>query len=343
MKTKSASPRLFIRWIILLIFTCSISIIFHHCNNEEITDKPLVSTNEITFTQTSAIVGGEVTGNGGSPVTDYGIYWGTSANPESTGTKLSIGSGTGSFSISLTGLSTSTLYYIKAYAVNDAGEAFGSEVSFTTLDKGTGTLADIEGNTYSTVIIGTQEWMAENLKTTMYNDNTPIPLVTDATVWSNLTTPAYSWYDNDEATYGPSLGVLYNWYGIATDKLCPTDWHVPTDEEWKILEIYLGMSRSDADLISWRGTDQGTKLKTTSGWHDHGNGTDDFGFAALPSGYRDSKLGTFNSYERSGWWWSSSTDFVGAWSRALGKDRNGSIGRQNLYLRYGFSVRCLMD
>ena len=99
---------------------------------------------------------------------------------------------------------------------------------------------DIDGNNYLTVTIGTQIWMAENLRTTKYNDGTAIPLVTDNTTWANLTTPAYCWYNNDAKTNGSTYGALYNWYSVNTKKLCPTGWHVPNDTEWTTLTTYLG-------------------------------------------------------------------------------------------------------
>ena len=104
----------------------------------------------------------------------------------------------------------------------------------------TGTMTDIEGNVYPTVIIGKQEWMAANLKTTTYNDGTPIPQVTDASAWSSiLLGGAYSWYDNDLANK-EVYGALYNWSTVETGKLCPTGWDVPVSENWGALTDYLG-------------------------------------------------------------------------------------------------------
>jgi hypothetical protein len=94
------------------------------------------------------------------------------------------------------------------------------------------TVKDIDGNVYNTVIIGIQVWTKENLKTTKYNDGSPIPNVTDDTQWENLTTGAYSWHNNDAANYKNPYGGLYNWYAVETGKLCPTGWHVPTEDEW---------------------------------------------------------------------------------------------------------------
>lgn len=101
------------------------------------------------------------------------------------------------------------------------------------------TVTDIDGNTYKAVTIGSQTWMAENLKTTKYNDGTSVPLITDFTEWFGLNTPAYCWYDNSEANNKETFGALYNWYAVETGKLCPTGWHVPSDDDWQTLVLYI--------------------------------------------------------------------------------------------------------
>jgi uncharacterized protein (TIGR02145 family) len=206
-------------------------------------------------------------------------------------------------------------------------------------------ITDIDGNTYNTVWIGGQNWMAENLKTTKYSDGTDIPNVTDNTEWENLSNGAYAWYDNDKATYGDTYGALYNWYAVETDKLCPAGWHVPTDEEWKKLEMYLGMSQAEADDTGWRGTDEGSKLKEsgTTHWSDPNEGaTNESGFTALPGGHRGND-GGFSNVGDYGFWWSATeygTD--GAWHRGMCCDSSG-VGRGGGNKEFGFSVRCLWD
>jgi uncharacterized protein (TIGR02145 family) len=152
-----------------------------------------------------------------------------------------------------------------------------------------------DGMTYKIVRIGSQIWMAENLKAIKYNDGKPIPFVKDATVWKNLTTPAYCWYDNDEATYNNPYGALYNWYIVNTGNLCPVGWHIPTESEWKKLELYLGMTQVQVDSAGDRGT-IADKLKETGITHwnytstywnsSNTNATNESGFTALPGGYR---------------------------------------------------------
>ena len=157
----------------------------------------------------------------------------------------------------------------------------------------------MDGYDYAVVEIGDQCWFAENLRTTVYADGSAIPEETDNTAWLGLSTGARCDYDNDASNVA-TYGRLYNWYA-ATDaaELCPTGWHVPTDDEWTALETYFGANGHS-------GT-EGTALKATSGWSSGGNGTDDSGFSALPGGYRyGDGDGAFFLAGSSGYWWSSS-------------------------------------
>jgi uncharacterized protein (TIGR02145 family) len=210
-----------------------------------------------------------------------------------------------------------------------------------------GTISDIEGNIYRTVQIGNQTWMAENLKTTKYNDGTSIPPVTDNAAWASLTTPAYCWYNNDEATYKATYGALYNWYTINIGNLCPTGWHVPSDEDWKQLEIFLGLSQLEADKVGNCGTNEGGKLKEigTLHWYSPNTGaTNETGFTGLPGGYCDGYFGEgFEAMGFDGSWWSSTEYLTNhAWSLSLDYYRSDIL---RLYSNkpYGLSVRCLKD
>jgi uncharacterized protein (TIGR02145 family) len=191
------------------------------------------------------------------------------------------------------------------------------------------TLTDFDGNTYKTVQIGNQCWMAENLRTSKYRDGTPIPNVTGNSQWGGLTTGAWAHYDN-QAANETKYGRLYNWYAVADRRnICPVGWHVPTDAEWTVLSNQLG-------------SDPGHKMKSTSGWTDNGNGSNASGFTGLPGGGRGS-AGTFNNVGRLGNFWSSSeNDSDLAWSRYLANgDRD--LNRNSNLKRNGFSVRCLRD
>ncbi len=191
------------------------------------------------------------------------------------------------------------------------------------------TLIDIEGNTYKTVQIGDQCWMAENLRTSKYRDGTAIPKVTGNSQWGGLTRGAWAHYDN-QATNETKYGKLYNWHAVANRRnVCPVGWHVPTDAEWTVLGNHLG-------------SEPGHKMKSTSGWANNGNGSNASGFNGLPGGFRDLD-GTFYYVGRYGYFWSSSeSNSVGAWFRFLSNDLR-DLFRSFNHKRNGFSVRCLRD
>ena len=207
---------------------------------------------------------------------------------------------------------------------------------------------DFEGNIYSSVKIGDQRWMAENLRATKYNEGTDIPLVTDGTAWENLTTPGYCWYDTtgtNYATYSQdTFGFLYNWYAIDTlsngDKnVCPVDWHVPTDGEWDILRDYLDPSANGSNNTA------GGKMKEAGLVHwnsPNTSATNESGFAGLPGGFRFTD-GSFLLIGNFGDWWSSTeSDTASAWYRFLDYV-SGNVDRNNNNKGRGFSVRCLRD
>jgi uncharacterized protein (TIGR02145 family) len=206
-----------------------------------------------------------------------------------------------------------------------------------------GSMTDQDGNSYKTVEIGTQTWMAENLKTTKYSDNNSIPIVTSNSAWIHLTTPGYCWYDNNEATNKPIYGALYNWYTAKTGKLCPAGWHVPTDAELKMLEMFLGMTQVQADGASWRGAEQGTQMKNTTGWKAGENGTNISGFSALPGGFRYYADGSFLNEGTLSYWWCSdeSSPATGNYRRLDGNDAR--VFREGAIKAAGKYVRCVKD
>ena len=201
---------------------------------------------------------------------------------------------------------------------------------------------EFDGYAYSVVEIGDQCWFAENLRTTTYADGSAIPEETDNAAWTGLSTGARCDYVND-ASNALTYGRLYNWYAVNNGSgLCPSGWHVPTDGEWTALETYLGAGPIDqCTVIDACG--EGTALKSTTGWYDNGNGTDNFGFSALPGGFRfDDGNGFFDYVGYFGIWWSSSPSDGYAWSRNCG-NANPGIYRHTYLHRFGFSVRCLRD
>ncbi|HAM11581.1 MAG: hypothetical protein A2X05_15495 [Bacteroidetes bacterium GWE2_41_25] len=202
------------------------------------------------------------------------------------------------------------------------------------------TVEDIDGNIYKTVTIGTQIWMAENLKATKFNDGTEIPLAkADANEWADhtvaaSTTPAYCWLYDSASVYKDRYGAFYNGFTVIKDNLCPDGWHVPSDQDWTILITYLGGE-----------VDAGGKLKETgtANWNEPNNGaTNETGFTARAGG-SISDNGS-NWYNKSyAFWWSSTVDNEKyLWTRNI--NFNGSnIIRSYAEMQAGNSVRCIKD
>jgi uncharacterized protein (TIGR02145 family) len=208
-----------------------------------------------------------------------------------------------------------------------------------------GTVTDVEGNVYKTVKIGDQWWMAENLRVKKYRDNSDIIPLDDNDKWENDTAGAYCIRSGN---------FIYNWYVVNNKKnIVPEGWRVPSDEDWKQLERYLGMSSSDADKTSWRGTYEGEKLKINQDkindiWEEYGDvwGTNESGFSARPAEYRmfdgtsgDSK----NSSKKTvAFFWSSTVQDGEAWYRYLDY-KNKNVFRYHGPKAYGFSIRCIKN
>jgi uncharacterized protein (TIGR02145 family) len=287
------------------------------------------------ITDTSAICGGEVLSEGVATVTARGVCWSTHENPTLLDNYTNDGSGPGIFASSLTGLSPGTTYYIRAYATNMEGTAYGLQHNFFTLWDNS-TVSDIDGNVYPTVQIGEQVWMTENLKTTQLNNGKHFPLITDNAIWSNLSTSAYCWYDNNEF-YKKDYGALYNYSAVNTGMLCPLGWHIPTDEEWTTLVDNIGGSKI-----------AGGKLKEfgASHWKSPNIGaTNEFGFTALPGGNRGMS-GTFYAIGIAGFWWSSTeykefNTYYGLYRTIENSGRD--IIRDFINEETGYSVRCIKD
>jgi len=300
----------------------------------EVTGAVLTTTEVSAVTSSSAVAGGNITDDGGGNITARGVCWGTSPNP--TVNKTTDGIGAGDFTSNITGLSDGTVYYYRAYATNSTGTTYGQEFSFIT------PVTDIEGNLYETVKIGDQVWMAENLKTTKYNDDSTIPNVTENAEWIVLADDAYCWAQNNEATYKPLYGALYNWYAVETGKLCPAGWHVPTDAEFATLEISLGMTAEEAALTDFRGADEGKELKNTAGWAEGENGTNTSGFSALPAGYRAHATGIFEGLGMITYFWTQTDMGSTATYRRLDGD-NDKVLRDKTYKTAGKSIRCVKN
>jgi uncharacterized protein (TIGR02145 family) len=308
----------------------------------------LTTTIATAITQTTAVSGGNITSDGGGAISARGVCWGKSQNPTTAEGKTTDGSGTGTFTSNISGLTANTKYYYRAYARNSAGDAYGDEKSFTTdqIKK----VTDIDGNIYHYITIGNQIWMTENLKTTRYRNGDPIPTGLSDADWYGTTSGAYVIYNNDNIN-NDIFGKLYNWYAVADSRhLCPTDWHEPSDAEWTILETYL---IKNGYGFGGGGNNIAKSMAATSGWNEStlagsvGNNqasNNSSGFTALPGGFIHYK-GLFDYIGYIGFWWSSSECESGSnnsWSRYL---QNNSVDlNDNQYDKHkGLSVRCIKD
>ena len=324
-------------WICHLIVMGLVLILTNSCKKQTDQGQPPVLSTEIvlSITPTTANSGGAITSDGGATITARGVCWSTVQNPTIADTKTTDGTGSDPFESSITGLTATTTYYVKAYATNSAATSYGNELIFKTY---TGTVTDVGGNVYNTMTIGTQTWMAENLKTTKYVNGDLIGTTASATLdITGESTPKYQWiYDgiqNNLDTYGR----LYTWYAVTDSRsVCPTGWHMPSDAEWSTLINYSG------------GANAGDNLKETGTKHwvsPNTGATNKTGFTALPSGmrYNDGTNGIFKEFGSFGTWWSTTehnlTDADGFGTGSIfSLVYNGNYTKSNAY-----AVRCLAD
>ncbi len=313
---------------------------------------PTVVTNPVTSVSTDSAQGaGEVVADGNAEVTERGLCWSTSAQPTTSDTCDTAGGGLGDFTFTLTGLEPDTTYYVRAYATNSQGTAYGDAVDFHTHAGvvSCGTVTDSDGTTYETVEIGSQCWMAENLRTSTYRDGSPIANITEDAAWGSTTSGAWAYYDNDAANAEP-FGMMYNWYAVDDPRgLCPDGWRVPSDNDWKTLELTLGMSQSEVDATGHRGdatTNPGGALKSTGTeyWLEPNEGaTNTTGFSAYPGGDRNpgpDEPGFWSLGYSSYMWSSTDVSDENAWIRGLSYAQP-TIFRSTPEKRFGFSVRCV--
>ena len=323
--------------VFLFVFTA----IFSSCNKDE--NIKLTTAPMSDISGTAATGGGNITYDGGSPVKQRGIVWNTTPNPTIENNLKSNGSGTGNYTINLNGLNYNTTYFVRAYATNSEKTEYGDQVTFTTTASEVvlntnltyGSMTDQDGNTYATIEIGSQKWMAENLKTTRYSNGDSILNIPG---FSQLLHDTGAWfYYTNNSSNNSAYGKLYNWYAVSDPRnVCPNGWHVPTDTEWNELTDYLG-----GELVA------GAKMKSMAGWnpgYSYINNSNESGFSGLPGGRRSTFYNfNFGNAGSLGYWWSS-TEFSesNAWYRGLTSINNNSM-RYSTYKSDGFSVRCLKD
>jgi len=294
---------------------------------------PTVTSTAVTLNNlTTATSGGNVTNAGGGTISARGVCYGTSPAPTISGSKTSDGTGTGIFTSNLTGLTSGTTYYIRAYATNSAGTSYGSESTFSTL------IVDGDGIKYPVVTILGQVWMAQNLRTTKFNDGTVI-LTTSADITAAVA-PLYQWPVNGDAANLATYGRLYTWYvtdnaSNGNKNVCPTGWHVPTNADWELLKTHIG---GDPSLTGGRLKETGTTHWTTP----NSGATDEFGFTAVPGGYRFPN-GSFTSLGLSNYFWSSTIDDASlGWGQGLHYNDADLLQGGYTYAD-GVSIRCIKD
>lgn len=331
------------------------------------TTLPTVATNNVSIiTSTTATCGGNVSSDGGSTVIARGVCWSTSSNPTISNNHTSDGYGIGTFISTISGLSSGTTYYVRAYATNSTGTAYGNIVSFATSEPqdglpcpNTSMVTDYDGNTYNTVQIGNQCWMKENLRTRHFEDGTLIFMGSNDQSFAS-TTISYCFCPNNSSNYVSQCGYLYNWAAVmhgssssnsnpsGIQGVCPNGWHVPSDVEWTQLTNYVS---NQSNYICNSNSPNIAKALATSTWWNScaetctvGNNlssNNTTGFGAIPTG-------NYNSYTIWGFgnfceYWSSTEDnYLTSWCRQLSYD-SSEILRYGDYKTRGLSVRCLKN
>lgn len=316
---------------------------------------PVLTTKEVTeITYKTAICGGNITNDGGAAIITQGICWSIDPNPTINDNKIEDSSGSNSYTNSIENLKANTQYYIKAYATNSVGTAYGNEISFTTLIQEIikGSFTDSrDGTVYQTLTIGDQVWMADNL---CYLPNVVGPLIESNSEPLHYVY-GYDGTDINEAKATDNFktyGVLYNW-NAAIDA-CPEGWHIPTDAEWSELENYLANNGYKYDGTIGGGTGKIAKcLANTSGWVESLNegsvGNTDYpeyrnktGFSALPGGSRHVN-GIFVAIGHVGNWWSTTEETSNDAISRLMRSSFWDVEKAPHYKKFGFSVRCVKD
>jgi uncharacterized protein (TIGR02145 family) len=314
----------------LIVVACQI---FVSCKKDNGSLSTVKTLDPFSVSSTAATLGVSVESDGGSHVTECGIYIATSQNPEKSGQKFQIGSDTGTFVGQLSGLLPEVQYFVKSYAQNEKGESLGNQIEFTT----PATIKDIENNTYETVKIGDQIWMASNLKAKSYRNGDPIETTTPATAdITGESTPKYQWaYEGDEIN-AHTYGRLYTSYAVTdTRGVCPTGWHIPDDTEWTTLTTGLGGEEAAGGFLKETGTIH---------WDSPNTGATNAAlFSALPGGRREDASGIFSDLGAGGYFWSSTdVDAGNVWGRHIS---GGTIivGRISTGKSAGLAARCVKD
>jgi uncharacterized protein (TIGR02145 family) len=344
---------------ILSIWFIFLTVLSYSCKKEDAI--PSILTHPVSIiARTSAWLKGTILPGSADSVIEDGFCWSTETLPTLSDQHRITNhrDSNNDLVLYIHGLLSGTTYYVRTYAKTMNGTFYGNMVSFTTKPPtGSinfnalltyGTVSDIDGNIYKTIQIEQQVWMAENLKTTRFNDGSSIPLVEDENSWDILQTPGYCWFENNEAVFRNIYGAYYNWYTVNTGLLCPTGWHIPNEEDWKVLKISLGMTEEQADqILGVAGTTEGDKIreKGVLNWVEESReANNESGFTALPGGCRSVGSADFLWEGTDASWWSATSAGISvAWSHGVGYNDSG-IWRSDMYVKeYGQNIRCVKD
>lgn len=293
------------------------------------TTKPLFyPVTLLGITSTSITCRENMYSNGTVPILSNGFCWSNQQNPTLTDNVICSNSNSNIFTSTLSGLSEFTKYYIRPFVINDTVTFYGPEISFVT--RSLNTVTDVDGNIYNTVTIGTQLWMAENLKTKHYTNGEPIKYRSEMTLED--TSGAYYIYDRNDANI-PAYGLLYNGFAVLEARnICPAGWHIPASSEWSLLINYLGGSDIAGGKMKDTGTDHWISPNV--------NASGESGFFGLPGGYINQN-GYFEGLGSIGYWWSSTGSDILAYFR-LNND-NGGVYNWVDFRYSAYSIRCVKD
>ena len=314
-------------------------ILLFSCSKDQIS-LPSVSTTNITNIGTIiATSGGKILNDGGDPIVTSGVCWSLNQTPAITDSVTIDIADNNAFASSVSGLLPNTTYYLKAYATNSKGTAYGNEISFKTnpLSDFPNTITDIDGNEYHTVKINTQVWLVENLISTKFRNGDLIQNITNESEWSKTDKGAYCWYRNNPEEFS-DYGILYNLNAVTDNRgIAPNGWHIPSLTEYRVLIASLGGVQI-----------AGAKLKEPGTLHWESPNNTDYNlsnFNALPGGYRNYN-GGFDFVTQTGTWWSLTPSPVGttrgAWCINLG-NKVTWVGMQCYLAPTGAYIRCLRD
>lgn len=296
-------------------------------------------------------------------ITEIGFVWSDSQD------SVTIENATGTFlsteiieenTHQLNELQTKTKYVVRAYAKISDNTYYSAQITCTTIaEDGTrNSVSDIDGNVYETMIYGGDEWTLVNLKTTRYNDGTIIKTNITDEDWGSLNDGAFGFYPHDkidgfdsDSAIVNAYGLLYNWYAVNDEKkLAPEGWHVASDEEWRRLEMTVGMSESASKDTDVRGSDQGAQMKIAATfpaqhprWDAENVSNNSSGFSVVPGGARYPERGNYGYKGFLASFWTATEVSTGnSWMRTFTYYKSG-VARNIENKNYGFNIRCVKN